>query len=140
MVSEGWNTLQPVTRLDETVAGIVNDRLKISALETAWYMRHQLLRDTDWAGMAHSLEVRVPLVDIELLRAVAPLLANGHLLGKRDMATTPAKPLPDRVLQRRKTGFSTPVSEWLLQDRAVMCSDRGLRGWAKRIYKWQVRH
>ena len=29
----------------------------------ALYMRNQLLRDTDWASMAHSLEVRVPLVD-----------------------------------------------------------------------------
>ena len=30
-------------------------------------MRNQLLRDTDWASMAHSLEVRVPLVDAVLL-------------------------------------------------------------------------
>jgi len=33
-----------------------------------WYMRQQLLRDADWADMAHSLEIRVPLVDLELLR------------------------------------------------------------------------
>ena len=31
------------------------------------YMRNQLLRDADWASMAHSLEVRVPLVDAVLL-------------------------------------------------------------------------
>ena len=36
-------------------------------LESSLYMRNQLLRDTDWASMAHSLEVRVPLVDVELL-------------------------------------------------------------------------
>ncbi len=38
-------------------------RLAISALEMSWYMRNQLLRDTDWTGMAHSLEIRVPFVD-----------------------------------------------------------------------------
>ena len=36
---------------------------KVAALETSLYMRNQLLRDADWAGMAHGLEVRVPLVD-----------------------------------------------------------------------------
>ena len=32
-------------------------------------MRNQLLRDADWAGMAHSLEIRTPLVDIAALTA-----------------------------------------------------------------------
>jgi hypothetical protein len=30
--------------------------MKISAMEKTWYMRGQLLRDSDWAGMAHGLE------------------------------------------------------------------------------------
>src|SRR6478752_4598943 len=45
---------------------------KVAVLESSLYMRNQLLRDADWASMAHSLEVRVPLVDVELLRRVAP--------------------------------------------------------------------
>src|SRR5262249_13353190 len=44
---------------------------KVAVLECSLYMRDQLLRDTDWASMAHSLEVRVPLVDVDLLRHVA---------------------------------------------------------------------
>ena len=63
MVREGWSALQTLARLEETVRGIANSFLKVSALETCWYMRNQLLRDADWAGMAHSLEIRVPLVD-----------------------------------------------------------------------------
>ena len=43
---------------------------RVSTLESALYMRNQLLRDTDWASMAHSLEARVPLVDATLLQAV----------------------------------------------------------------------
>ena len=34
---------------------------------SCWYMRNQLLRDTDWSSMAHGLEVRVPFVDATLL-------------------------------------------------------------------------
>ena len=69
------------------------DFLKVSALEMVWYMRNQLLRVADWAGMAHSLEIRVPLVDIVLLRKIAPLLASNHRPGKLDMAGTLADPL-----------------------------------------------
>ena len=47
---------------------------RIAALEASLYMRNQLLRDTDWASMAHSVEVRTPLVDAALLRQIAPLL------------------------------------------------------------------
>ena len=46
---------------------------KIAVLESSLYMRNQLLRDTDWASMAHSLEVRVPLVDSKLLSQLAPI-------------------------------------------------------------------
>ena len=75
-------------------------------------MRNQLLRDTDWAGMAHSLEVRVPLVDIGLLRALAPSLTK-HGADKRDLARAPSVPLPDAVIERPKSGFSTPVETWI---------------------------
>ena len=49
---------------------------RVATLEASLYMRNQLLRDTDWASMAHSLEVRVPLVDTELLRSVAPIMCG----------------------------------------------------------------
>jgi asparagine synthase (glutamine-hydrolysing) len=90
------------------------DRLRVSALELCWYMRHQLLRDSDWASMAHSLELRVPLVDVTLLRTLAPLLASDHAPTKLDMARSSTRPLPDAVLNRPKTGFTIPVREWLL--------------------------
>jgi asparagine synthase (glutamine-hydrolysing) len=131
---EGWRELQPLLRLEETIRGIGSDRLKVSALETAWYMRNQLLRDADWAGMAHSLEIRVPLVDVELLRAAAPLLSSPAPLTKLDMARSPTKPLPEVVLLRRKTGFTVPVRDWLLKADDGNNAERGLRGWARAVY------
>lgn len=86
---------------------------KVATLETALYMRNQLLRDTDWASMAHSLEVRVPLVDPVLLASVAPAMVARGAVGKGVLAAAPSKPLPDVVTNRRKTGFYTPVDQWI---------------------------
>src|SRR5690606_25373195 len=48
LVREGWAELQTRARLGATVELIETPRLKVTALESAWYMRNQLLRDTDW--------------------------------------------------------------------------------------------
>ena len=57
----------------------VNDFAHVIELESTRYMRNQLLRDTDWTGMAHSLEIRVPLVDHELTEKIAGLAIMGRL-------------------------------------------------------------
>lgn len=131
-VRAGWEALQPILRLGETVEKIQNPHLKVSALETCWYMRNQLLRDADWASMAHSLEVRVPLVDLTLLNALAPSLACPGWPTKRDMAATASTPAPDAVLRRAKTGFSIPVRDWLVRHDPSR-RERGLRGWAGQV-------
>lgn len=133
MVREGWRELQSMLRLEETTQGVPGEHLKVSALEMCWYMRNQLLRDCDWASMAHSLEVRVPLVDLELLRKTVPLLYSTTPVGKRDMALTPAQPLPDAIVNRAKTGFTIPVREWLMEGEGH-AGERGLRGWAWKVY------
>jgi asparagine synthase (glutamine-hydrolysing) len=91
-----------------------SDFAKVAALEASLYMRNQLLRDTDWASMAHGLEVRVPLVDSRLLEAVAPvLLRSGAQKGKKALAAASRVPLPEAVVTRAKTGFTTPIASWL---------------------------
>lgn len=130
---DGWEELQSLMRLEQTIQGATSDRTKVSALEMSWYMRNQLLRDADWAGMAHSLEIRVPLVDVELTRHIAPLLAE-TFPDKQDMARTPITPLPAEILNRRKTGFAVPVREWLMQEGGRNSGERGLRGWAMQVY------
>ncbi len=142
LVREGWAELQTLLRLDETLDGIKNPRLKVSALEMSWYMRNQLLRDSDWAGMGHSVEIRVPFVDVDLLRAIAPLLASKQPPTKRDMAAVATPLITSEMLERRKTGFQVPVRDWLLTDLPAhlpdsphRIADRGLRGWAKHVYR-----
>jgi asparagine synthase (glutamine-hydrolysing) len=89
----------------------------VAALESSLYMRNQLLRDTDWTSMAHSLEVRVPLVDTNLLNRVAPVTAQTGLVSKQLLANSPRVPLPGKVISRAKTGFKTPMQTWLQRDK-----------------------
>ena len=136
MARQGWRDLHSRSALQATTAGISKDRLAISALEMSWYMRHQLLRDTDWASMAQSLEVRVPFLDVPLLRAAAPWLAAHPGLTKSAIFQELAPQLPRALLHKPKTGFSVPVRDWLLGDQ-VNGQERGLRGWARHLYRMQ---
>ena len=116
-VKEGVRRLKPLAAIEAHLQPRPRSAFaKVATLKSALYMRNQLLRDTDWASMAHSLEVRVPLVDPVLLRAVAPLtLAARSAALKGSLASSPATPLPKPVVARKKTGFTTPVGAWLQQ-------------------------
>jgi asparagine synthase (glutamine-hydrolysing) len=92
---------------------------KVAVLESSLYMRNQLLRDTDWASMAHSLEVRVPLVDVKLLSHVAPVTTKNSSLSKRTLANSPRAPLPCKVIERPKTSFGIPIQAWLQRDTRI---------------------
>jgi asparagine synthase (glutamine-hydrolysing) len=153
----GWRELAPVLRLEADTAAIREPKRKIAALEMGWYMRNQLLRDADWAGMAHSLEIRVPLVDSHLFARLAARLGRPGGPDKQALARSPDIALPAAVLNRPKTGFFVPVHDWLRADGASPAAgspdggppdrgppdrgppDRGLRGWARRVYRSAVR-
>jgi asparagine synthase (glutamine-hydrolysing) len=135
MVREGWAELQTMPRLAATTRGLRGIRTQVSALETIWYMRNQLLRDTDWASMSHSLEIRVPLVDWPLWQRVAPLVASSAGVDKPRMARVVDPNLPAELSARPKTGFQIPTREWLLGAEGERYAARGLRGWARYIYE-----
>ncbi len=88
---------------------------RVSALELRQYLEVQLLRDTDAVSMAHSLEVRTPLVDRDLLRAAARVPAELRRAGpaKCRLREAPRPPLPPALWQRRKQGFTLPFEHWL---------------------------
>lgn len=135
-VTKGLEILNTLPELQNTHANIRHAQLKVSALEASWYMRDRLLRDSDWASMAHSLELRVPLLDTQLWQSVVPLLRGDNPVTKREMAMTPQRPLPDNILNRPKTGFTVPMREWLLQnDSETAHQGVGLRPWSHIVYK-----
>ncbi len=150
LIRQGWAELEPRLRLREDSRGLRRSFAQVAALELAWYMRGQLLRDADWAGMAHSLEIRVPLVDVELFRAVAPLVTGSRPPRKRamldvalDVAGAPG--LPEAVRRRPKSGFNVPVRDWLhrrpeapdpqiADHQPEAAPARRLRDWARYVF------
>ena len=99
---------------------------QICMLDSTLYMRNMLLRDSDWASMAHSLELRTPLVDAALLRSLSSVHAmfkDGR--GKRLLGGVPSNPLPPSITKRTKTGFTVPMTDWLAS--AVCSMDVRLR-------------
>jgi len=137
-VVQGLERLMPLAMIDAQLEPRPHTSFaRVATLESSFYMRNQLLRDTDWASMAHSLEVRVPLVDSVLLTRLAPLAVRIRMrAGKRLLAGAPSRPLPDVVANRAKTGFATPVETWMYKRVKVVETANNVpepwaRGWSR---------
>lgn len=106
----------PVAELAARVPpGALPEDERVSALEIRQYLQVQLLRDADAMSMRHSLEVRTPLVDRELLRIAARVPPALRRAGpaKRLLRDAPRPPVPAALWQRRKQGFTLPFEHWL---------------------------
>lgn len=111
---EGLNTLMEHDAAHADSFDDLNDFAQVACLESIRYMRNQLLRDTDWVSMAHSLEIRTPLVDHRLTESILGLAASGRLgSGKQMLPQTLPNSLPGSVLDRPKSGFVVPTWRWL---------------------------
>lgn len=142
LVEEGIRRLAPLSRIAAAIeAGhALGDFDRVAALETSLYMRNQLLRDADWAGMAHGVEIRVPFVDAFFLAALPPGPVLAALNAKDAIAEVPEPPLPDSVRHRRKTGFSTPVGRWLREASGTSQApgidlSAASRAWALKVWR-----
>ena len=87
----------------------------ISWLEMRCYMASTLLRDTDSVSMAHSLEVRVPLLDTPLAEFAGALPDSVRRGDSPKPLLTEAigDLLPPEILAQRKRTFTLPWEEWL---------------------------
>jgi asparagine synthase (glutamine-hydrolysing) len=87
----------------------------ISRLEMRGYMTNTLLRDTDAMSMAHSLEVRVPFVDVRLVDFVLSLQGEWKMgRGPKPLlADVMSDLLPREFMSRPKMGFTLPFEKWM---------------------------
>lgn len=137
---------------------------RVTALCLRGYTNNQLLRDIDAASMAHSLEVRVPFLDVPLLDLALSLPAqcklarpeaggNPHqasyreLGGKRVLMDAGLKHglLPPDMDLQPKRGFNMPNQEWLMGPMRPILHDTladariRQRGWLEPRQVAQVR-
>jgi asparagine synthase (glutamine-hydrolysing) len=94
-----------------------------STADLQTYMPCDLMTKVDIASMAHSLEVRQPLLDYRLVEWAASLPSHLKLRGrkgKRLLMDTYKHLLPKEIWHRPKMGFGVPIAKWFrtsLRDR-----------------------
>lgn len=77
--------------------------------ESTNYLRFRLLRDSDWASMAHGVELRLPFVDKVFLSEVSKNFEAIAKLSKVDLFKKMSTlNLPSELLKRKKSGFNVP--------------------------------
>jgi asparagine synthase (glutamine-hydrolysing) len=119
---------EPV-RLVPPQAGIAGLQL----LDVATYLPGDLLPKADIASMAHSLELRSPFLDHEVMSlglALPDRLKAHRRVGKVALRRAFADDLPSDVVTRGKTGFGVPLGRWFRDDlrelaHDVLSTDRG---------------
>jgi asparagine synthase (glutamine-hydrolysing) len=78
---------------------------------------------TDRASMAASTEVRVPFVDVEVVKAAFSIPGNRKIVGRQGKAALKAAAssiLPAEIVHRPKGLFSAPLRAWMSRDLAPL--------------------
>jgi asparagine synthase (glutamine-hydrolysing) len=91
------------------------------------YLPDDILTKVDRASMATSLETRAPLLDHRVLEFALSLpehFKTDRHLGKKVLREVLYRYVPKAIVDRPKTGFSIPLSQWLRRD---------LRDWAQTL-------
>lgn len=115
----GYATLSHFRALDEQ-RGLSDPLVRIRALDLDTWLPDDILAKVDRASMAHSLEVRVPVLDHKMVEYAtslpsALLIEGGSVRGeqKRVFKHAVRRLIPQAILDRPKHGFDLPVAAWL---------------------------
>jgi asparagine synthase (glutamine-hydrolysing) len=117
-----------MSRYEQVVSELaIHDTLDLGLFADLYlYLPDDLLTLTDRVSMAHSLEVRVPFLDHELVEFVAQMPAPFKVRGlqKKVLFRKAIAPwVPKEHLHRRKQGFSVPLAGWLKGPLRPLLSD-----------------
>ena len=95
-------------------------------LETRHYLADHNLNYTDRAGMATGVEIRVPLLDVDLVSYAARIpsaLKQRGRTGKAIFKQAMEPMLPREVIYRPKVGFGAPLRRWLRHELRAQVDD-----------------
>jgi asparagine synthase (glutamine-hydrolysing) len=96
-----------------------DDVTKMQYLDINLWMVQEILLKADKMSMAHSLELRVPLLDLEifrLARTIPPAFKVTHTTTKLAFRRAASRRIPDVSARRTKLAFPVPLIEWLRKD------------------------
>lgn len=95
-------------------------------LETRHFLADHNLNYTDRAGMSCGVEVRVPLLDLDLISFAAkipPAMKQSGSEGKSIFKEAMKGVLPDDVIYRPKSGFGAPLRRWIRHELRARVED-----------------
>jgi asparagine synthase (glutamine-hydrolysing) len=107
-------------------APAVDDLGRLLYLDAKTFLPCLNLTYTDKMAMAASVEVRVPLLDDELVALAARIPSGLKLRGTRRkyvFKRSQERVLPREIVWRRKAGFGAPVRAWLARDLAPVLEE-----------------
>ena len=96
-----------------------DDITKMQYADIRTWLVQDILVKADRMSMAHSLELRVPFLDREMLKVALQIPAKYRIddeTTKVALRHAAAKELPAETAAMRKTGFLTPLNDWLKRD------------------------
>jgi len=102
---------------------------RIQYIDMKTYLVDDILTKVDRASMAHSLEVRVPLLDHQFMQFAATIPPDYKLRrgeGKVILKKAVQGIVPDAILNRPKQGFSIPLADWLRNKLKLTFEERVL--------------
>jgi asparagine synthase (glutamine-hydrolysing) len=112
---------------------------KAAYFETAIYMQSQLLKDSDMQSMWHSLELRVPFLDKDLMEFVNDLHPNIKFKTNHEGKPKPLlvdayiNELPQAIWNRPKQGFTFPFENWF-QTMKVFANPKYIPNWVYSLF------
>ncbi len=99
----------------------------LSVLESSFYQSNTLLRDADVNGMAHGLEIRVPLLDQRMIdfahRIPGTVRSPPGAFPKHLLRTAFGSLLGRETLSQKKRGFSLPLRRWMVGPLRSLCEE-----------------
>lgn len=115
-----------------TLKTTVDSTRQISAMEKQalfdlrYYLSDGMLLRMDYAAMKHSLEVRVPLLDHEVVScalSISPKLKYQRGIQKFVLKEVLYDFIPKHYFDRPKWGFAIPLNKWLKNELAYLIDD-----------------
>lgn len=110
----------------------------LSYFEFVYYMRNQLLRDSDVFSMAHSIELRVPFIDNVFLETIIKIPNKykfKNRVSKFLLREALKNLLPNEILNQKKQGFVLPIDLWLKNEARELVKNEML---SSKIYNRDV--
>lgn len=108
-------TAREVFRRHERDCDTDDELSKVQYMDMKTYLPGDILTKVDRASMAHSLEVRVPLLDADFASWACTLPSSLKLKGRQGKYVFKKAlegSVPDSILYREKMGFAVPLASW----------------------------